>query len=41
MKTFKSNGFKFTGGEILKEFLMSIGEFKNPHDKNCIYYNRK
>lgn len=32
---FKKNGFKFVGGEIMKEFLQSIGYLSVPHDKNC------
>lgn len=27
--------FKFTGGEIVNEFLMSIGYLKGAHDENC------
>lgn len=27
--------FKFTGGEIVGEFLMSIGYLEGAHDKNC------
>lgn len=30
--------FKFTGGEITKEFLMSCGYLQSPHDKNCIHF---
>jgi len=31
--------FKFTGGEITNEFLMSIGYLKGSHNENCpIYY---
>ncbi|KQR93637.1 DNA-3-methyladenine glycosylase [Chryseobacterium sp. Leaf180] len=34
MKLFKKT-FKFTGGEIVNEFLMSIGFLKGAHDENC------
>ena len=34
VKLFKKN-FKFTGGEIVNEFLMSIGYLKGAHDENC------
>ncbi len=34
MKLFK-NTFKFTGGEIVNEFLMSIGYLKGAHDEDC------
>lgn len=32
---FKKQGFKFIGGEIMKEFLQSVGHLPSPHDKNC------
>lgn len=32
---FKKQGFKFVGGEIMKEFLQSVGHLPSPHDKNC------
>lgn len=32
---FKKRGFKFVGGEIMKEFLQSIGYLPSPHDKDC------
>ncbi|OGG41525.1 hypothetical protein A2837_03425 [Candidatus Kaiserbacteria bacterium RIFCSPHIGHO2_01_FULL_46_22] len=35
VKLFKKQGFKFVGGEIMKEFLQSIGHLPIPHDKNC------
>lgn len=35
VKIFKKRGFKFVGGEIMKEFLQSIGYLPSPHDKNC------
>ena len=35
VKIFKKRGFKFVGGEILKEFLQSIGYLPSPHDKDC------
>ena len=34
MKIFKKT-FKFTGGEIVNEFLMSIGYLKGAHDEDC------
>lgn len=34
-KLFKKNGFKFIGGEIMKEFLQSIGYLPSPHERNC------
>lgn len=34
MKVFKKT-FKFTGGEIVNEFLMSTGYLKGAHDENC------
>ncbi len=34
IKLFKNN-FKFTGGEITKEFLMSTSYLKGAHDENC------
>ena len=37
MKLFKKT-FKFTGGEIVNEFLMSIGYLKGSHDENCPVY---
>lgn len=36
-KVFKKN-FKFTGGEIVGEFLMSTGFLPGAHDKNCSTY---
>ena len=35
MKLFKKT-FKFTGGEIVNEFLMSIGFLKGAHTEDCI-----
>ncbi|WP_415328212.1 DNA-3-methyladenine glycosylase I [Chryseobacterium sp. MMS23-Vi53] len=37
MKLFKKT-FKFTGGEIVNEFLMSIGYLKGSHDESCSIY---
>ena len=34
VKIFKKN-FKFTGGEIVNEFLMSIGYLAGAHDQDC------
>jgi len=38
MKLFKKT-FKFTGGEIVNEFLMSTGYLKGCHDENCPVYD--
>lgn len=35
VKLFKKRGFKFVGGEIMKEFLQSVGHLPSPHDKDC------
>ena len=35
VKLFKKT-FRFTGGEIVNEFLMSIGYLPGAHDENCI-----
>ncbi len=37
VKTFKKK-FKFVGGEIVNEFLMSIGYLKGAHDDSCPVY---
>ena len=37
VKTFKKI-FKFTGGEIVNEFLMSIGYLEGAHSENCAIY---
>ncbi len=37
VKIFK-NTFKFTGGEIVGEFLMSTGYIAGAHDKDCAIY---
>jgi DNA-3-methyladenine glycosylase I len=39
VKLFKKQ-FKFTGGEIVNEFLMSIGYLPNAHDINCPVYKK-
>ena len=39
VKLFKKT-FKFTGGEIVNEFLMSIGFLKGAHDENCIIHQQ-
>lgn len=39
-KYFKKSGFKFVGGEIVGEFLMSLGLLQGGHDMNCEYYKR-
>ena len=31
--------FKFTGGEITNEFLLSSGYLKGAHDKDCPIYH--
>ncbi|PWJ40109.1 DNA-3-methyladenine glycosylase I [Sediminitomix flava] len=38
VKLFKKT-FKFTGGEITNEFLMSTGYLKGAHDKDCPVYH--
>lgn len=38
VKLFKKT-FKFTGGEITNEFLMSSGYLKGAHDEHCPIYN--
>lgn len=37
-KLFKKS-FKFVGGEIVNEFLMSTGYLKGAHDESCIIYD--
>ncbi|PZR27279.1 MAG: DNA-3-methyladenine glycosylase [Azospira oryzae] len=37
VKLFKKT-FKFTGGEIVNEFLMSVGVLPNAHDESCPVY---
>lgn len=37
VKLFKNN-FKFVGGEIINEFLMSINMIPGAHDSNCPFY---
>lgn len=32
--------FKFTGGEIVNEFMMSIGYLKGAHDENCSVHQK-
>jgi DNA-3-methyladenine glycosylase I len=39
VKLFK-NTFRFTGGEIVNEFLMSIGYLDGAHSKDCVIYQR-
>ena len=39
VKLFKKN-FKFTGGEITKEFLISTGYLKGAHIENCSLFNK-
>ena len=39
VKLFK-NTFKFTGGEIVNEFLLSIGVLEGAHTTNCKIYNK-
>ncbi|MGS2740174.1 DNA-3-methyladenine glycosylase I [Sinomicrobium sp. M5D2P17] len=39
MKLFKKT-FKFTGGEIVNEFLMSIGYLPGAHSENCEIYKQ-
>lgn len=35
VKIFRKAEFKFVGGEIMKEFLQSVGLIASPHDKEC------
>lgn len=39
VKLFKKT-FKFTGGEIVNEFLMSIGYLPGAHDEDCVIYKK-
>lgn len=39
VKLFKKT-FKFTGGEIVNEFLMSIGYLPGAHDDSCMVYDK-
>jgi DNA-3-methyladenine glycosylase I len=39
VKLFKKN-FTFTGGEIVNEFLMSIGYLSNAHEPSCPVYKK-
>ncbi len=39
MKLFKQT-FKFTGGEIVNEFLMSAGYLPGAHDETCVVYKK-
>lgn len=39
MKLFKKT-FKFTGGEIVNEFLMSLGYLEGAHGKDCEIYKK-
>ena len=39
--TFKKSGFQFVGGEIVGEFLMSIGYLRPPHDENCSIFKKQ
>lgn len=34
------NTFRFTGGEIVNEFLMSIGFLPGAHSKSCVIYGK-
>lgn len=38
-KLFKKT-FKFTGGEIVNEFLMSTGYLKGAHDESCVIFKK-
>lgn len=38
-KLFKKT-FRFTGGEIVNEFLMSVGYLPTPHDRHCPVYDK-
>jgi DNA-3-methyladenine glycosylase I len=39
VKLFKKT-FRFTGGEIVNEFLLSIGYLRSPHDEDCPIYKK-
>ena len=39
VKLFKKN-FRFTGGEIVNEFLMSTGYLPGAHDESCVIYKK-
>ncbi len=39
VKLFKKT-FRFTGGEIVNEFLMSIGYLPGAHDENCLIHKQ-
>ncbi len=39
VKVFKTT-FKFTGGEIVNEFLMSISYLKGAHDESCVIHKK-
>ncbi len=39
VKVFKSR-FKFVGGEIVGEFLMSLGYYKTPHSEDCKMFRK-
>lgn len=39
MRLFKKT-FRFTGGEIVNEFLLSIGYLKGAHDESCPVYKK-
>jgi DNA-3-methyladenine glycosylase I len=39
VKLFKKT-FKFTGGEIVNEFLMSTGYLPGAHEENCLVYKK-
>lgn len=39
VKLFKKT-FRFTGGEIVNEFLMSIGYLRGAHDENCLIHKQ-
>ena len=39
--TFRRSGFRFVGGEIVGEFLMSIGYLRPPHDEDCPIFKKQ
>jgi DNA-3-methyladenine glycosylase I len=39
VKVFKKQ-FRFTGGKIVNEFLVSVGYLSNSHDKSCPVYKK-
>ena len=40
MVTIFKKQFKFTGGEIVNEFLMSTGYLPGAHDEDCVIFKK-